>query len=528
MSSDAITEPGRGPSNSPWGPSRETAPSVLRGDDPTFLRAIGLISAMLVSFGGAVLIFNLMRSGALIGPGVAILIIEMGVAGLLVHAAIDGDLQIRRIYLVFAATAFVVGAALCFMPSSPRIANPFGPGFLLVTLALPFTLASLRHETEPQVRLWTEYALGAVGIVLAAVGLVGGNVKGAFLIPHGLLLAGLGLAYLASFISIRGDSDDLGYYSGMALAGLGLLVFIFALGRSSLPPLFYHLHWIKSRPQDYFLPYGLILVILGLVYAGVGACLYSDRPLFVLTRREMGAIFYSPIFFVLLAASVALNWGSYLMHAITLLDESRATMEPIVLRFIWSLPTVLFTVCYVPALTMRLLSEEKRTGTLEVLLTVPVDETSVVVSKFLAAWVLFLLGWVPLAVDLVLLRIDGGSPFDYYPLLNFFVGLCFTGAAFVSMGLFFSSLSRNQIISGALALAGMIMLTLIYIVGVMAQDLLGESSAWATVLTHLSYLDVWRSLLQGKLEPRLLLSFASMTVLFQYLTVKVLEARRWL
>ena len=74
---------------------------------------------------------------------------------------------------------------------------------------------------------------------------------------------------------------------------------------------------------------------------------------------------------------------------------------------------------------------------------------------------------------------------------------------------------------------GMVVLTMIY----MAADLvrnLSPGSAWVTVLTHISYLDVWINLLEGKLEPRLLLSFASLTVLFQYLTVKVLEARKWL
>jgi ABC-type transport system involved in multi-copper enzyme maturation permease subunit len=529
MSSKAFTESGSGRSNSPWTPTSETAPSVVVGDDPTLLRTVGVLSALLVSFGGAVILFNMLKGAALIGPGLATVILEIGLAGLLVHAALDSDLQIRRLYMIFGFTALFSGAILCCVPASTKLTNPFGVGFLLLIVGLVFLVAFLRHETELPARRWTELVLGGAGAILAAVALVGGNIKGQYLLPNCLLLAGLGLAYLTSFILVRGQIDDISYRVGMAITGVGLVVFVVALCRSALPPLFYELHWLKVRPTSYVMPYGLILMVLGLAYAGTGACLYSERPLFVLTRREMGAIFYSPIFFVILAVSVAANWVSYLMGVLPLLDERGGPFdEPIVRRFIFQLPTVLFTIGLVPALTMRLVSEEKRTGTMEVLLTAPVDETSVVLSKFLATWVMFLISWMPLGLDLVLLRIDGGSPFDYYPLLSFFVGLCFTGAAFVSMGLFFSSLTRNQIISGAMALATMVVLTMVYVAAWVVRQITSESSAWVTVLTHVSYLDVWFNLLDGRLEPRLLLSFASMTVLFQYLTIKVLEARKWL
>ena len=191
------------------------------------------------------------------------------------------------------------------------------------------------------------------------------------------------------------------------------------------------------------------------------------------------------------------------------------------------MPTVLFTICIVPVITMRLMSEEKRTGTLEVLLTAPVGETSVALSKFVAAFLFFLATWVPFGLLLLALRIEGGKPFDYRPLLSFFVGLCFTGAGFVSMGLFFSSLTRNQIISGILTLVGMVALTLIFLFNMMLQRLKGPDTPWATVLTHISYLDIWVDTTDGKLVPRLLLFYFSMTIAWLFLTVKVLEARRW-
>ena len=88
----------------------------------------------------------------------------------------------------------------------------------------------------------------------------------------------------------------------------------------------------------------------------------------------------------------------------------------------------------VPALTMRLLSEEKRTGTLEVLLTAPVNEAAVVLSKFLACWLFFMLCWVPTGLYLIALRVEGGQPFDYRPLLSFYLAVGASGAAFIAIG----------------------------------------------------------------------------------------------
>src|SRR5438874_12989983 len=95
--------------------------------------------------------------------------------------------------------------------------------------------------------------------------------------------------------------------------------------------------------------------------------------------------------------------------------------EPIVQYFILDWPPVICVIFIVPVLTMRLLSEEKRTGTLEVLLTAPVNESTVVLSKFLACLILYLVLWAPWGLFLVALRIIGGQPFDYQALMSFFI-----------------------------------------------------------------------------------------------------------
>src|SRR5690606_34272459 len=122
-------------------------------------------------------------------------------------------------------------------------------------------------------------------------------------------------------------------------------------------------------------------------------------------------------------------------------------LEPIVQYYLFSLVPVLVNLFVPPILTMKLLSEERSTGTLEVLMTAPVDEPTVVLSKFLAGFLLFLTVWVPFGLYLLAIPIAGGNYFDYQPLISFSLALAVSGAGFIAVGLFFSSLTRNQIVS---------------------------------------------------------------------------------
>jgi len=198
-------------------------------------------------------------------------------------------------------------------------------------------------------------------------------------------------------------------------------------------------------------------------------------------------------------------------------------IEPIVRDYVGSWLPIFANLLLVPVLTMRLLSEEKRSGTMEVLLTAPVDETQVVLSKYFAALIMYVVAWLPFGLLLTAIPLGGGQPFDYRPLLSFFVGLLVTGAGFVGMGLFFSSLTRNQIAAVVLTFAGMIALTAVQV----ARGYVTSEGPWDIFLTHLSYLEVWTNTLEGKVILRNLLFYASMAVFWPFLTVKVLEARKW-
>jgi ABC-type transport system involved in multi-copper enzyme maturation permease subunit len=265
-----------------------------------------------------------------------------------------------------------------------------------------------------------------------------------------------------------------------------------------------------------------------LVYAGLAVGIASDHQLAAMTRRELAAFFFSPIAYIVLAGFIFLGMIQFYIFVKALAGPrsglaGNPVAEPIVARYVVSLFPVIGAMIAVPLVTMRLLSEEKRTGTLEVLLTAPVTEGAVVLSKFLAALVFFILLWVPWGLFLIALRVGGEQPFEYRPLLSFFLCLMCWGAGFLAMGLFCSSLTRNQIIAFLLGFIGMMILLGFYIISLYVP----EESAWKTVLAYASFVDAWGSTLQGKLSVRDILFPVSSAVLWLFATVRVMEARKW-
>jgi ABC-type transport system involved in multi-copper enzyme maturation permease subunit len=509
---------------SPFG--QELAPSELRADEPSFARFVGMISLGAVAVGTAVLMFNT-RGPRLIGPIWGYFLVPFGLAGLLFHAARDADLQIRRTYgMLGGFLPIAVGIIASLVPIGGPVGRLFLPvGVPALLLGLFFLLPFARHEDDPFWRRAVFATLAGVGAALAAVGVIGGNVSTDFLLSYGLILALVALLYLWAAVGTLGTGTDQGYRLGLAVGGIGLLVFTVAVIRSALPPLMQALGWASTGAR-YFLPGGILLMAVGLFYLALAVGVCSDSRYVVLVRRELSAYFYSPIAYLVLFGLTVVGWLTYVQfssHLIEGLETSRAIREPIVSYFIINILPVMSVMFVVPVLTMRLLSEEKRTGTLEVLLTAPVDEVTVVLSKFTAALIFFLFLWIPWGLFLVALRIEGGQPFDYRPLLSFGVVLVCTGAAMLSIGLFFSSLTRSQIGAAVLTFMSMVLLLLLYLI----QEQIGAGSFWQTVFSQVGFVDLWLQSLRGKLYLRSVIVQVSITIFFLFLTVKALEARKW-
>lgn len=525
MSGKAIMEPEDRQRPAGWQGSSSSAPSVVQEDDLSLPRILGMAGAMLAIFGGMVLWMNATWQARKVSSAWGIFILAVGLACLMIHAAFERDLQFRRVYLGFAYLALFVGVLVCAFTSANTFR--FFSGYLCLTLSLIFLLAVHRNETDGFIRTIIELTLGGAGALMALIGLFGGNISAAFLLPYGLLLSVLGLIYLTAFISCRGTGDDLAYRTGLGVGLAGLIVLLVALGRWIIPLMSHALHWTRTAPGNFLMPQGLLLLTLGICYLLVAVELCSDHPLAVLTRRELGAFFYTPVAYLVLLIFGCCSWFNFAYGFIPRLIETQQRgmlIEPIVAQYGFSLITVLGVIGSVTVITMRLLSEEKRSGTMEVLLTAPVGEISVVLSKFLAAFVMYMLLWLPFGLYLLALPLAGGGPFEYRPLIGFYLVVAITGAGFISMGLFFSSLTRNQIVSAGITLVLMLILTLVH----MIPGLESRNREGLRLLTdHVSYLVLWSLALSGHMAPKLLTFYISMTILFLFLTVKVLEARKW-
>jgi ABC-type transport system involved in multi-copper enzyme maturation permease subunit len=543
--SKAIKEPtGQPPLTPGWQPPAETAPSVVRPDEPLLARVIGFVGLLLFVLGALVYVRNIMGREAVylfgifrFGPGMGVVFFITGVCGLLYHAAVDKDIQYRRTYGALGFAWLIAGFIFSLIPVRDQVGNLFLPyGLVSFTLGLLFLLPISRNEDDPLWQFAISRAVAGVGILLAVVGFIGGNVSADFLLTKGLPMGVLGLCFLWAYVGLQGAGSERGYYAGLGIGAAGALVFLVALGRSVLPPLLHSWGWVAERPAPYLVPQGLLLMALGLAYVGLALGICSDSTFLVLLRRELASFFYSPIAYIVLFGMMVVAWYLYLQFFNRLLiwsDPQRflrfanqpddPLVEPVVQWYVQDWAIIISMVFVVPVLTMRLLSEEKRTGTLEVMFTAPVREATVVLSKFFAAFLVFLVAWLPLALFLVSLRVEGGRDFDYRPMLSFYLALACSGAGFIAMGVFFSSLTRNQVASAILTFVGMLVMTVVFIFN-RAQS---ADSAWGVFLTHISYIDLWLRSLEGVVVPRLLVFHLSMAVFWLFLTTKVLEARRW-
>jgi ABC-type transport system involved in multi-copper enzyme maturation permease subunit len=517
-----------------WHAPDELAPSVVREDEPTLARIIGFGGLLLVTVGCAALLAKAIGRNVWVSPAWGIASLVTGLGAMLFHAALDKDLQYRRAYGTLGFGLLLAGFLCSLIPVDNQVSALFMPyGFFCFLAGLLFLLPCSRNEDDPIWLMVMQRAVGMVGLLAALTGLIGGNVSDSFLISRGLGMALLGFCFLWAYVGLQGSGSDHGYYVGLGIGAAGVMVFLIALGRSFLPVLFHSLGWFSGRPGSFLVPQGLLLMVLGLMYLGLGLGICSERHLVVLIRKELASFFFSPFAYVILFKLAAIGWFMYWRFVSIILrysdqpfDDPRSDplIEPVVRFFVLDWMAVIALIFVVPILTMRLLSEERRQGTLEMLFTAPVQDWTVVLSKFIAAFVVFILVWLPWALFLVDLRLEGGRPFDYRPMLSFYLALACSGAGFIAMGIFFSSLTRNQFAAAIFTYLGLMVMTgLFFVRGMIAE----QDSSLYIVLSYLSFLSLWIDSLQGIVIPRYLIFHLSLAVFWLFLTMKVLEARKW-
>ena len=231
----------------------------------------------------------------------------------------------------------------------------------------------------------------------------------------------------------------------------------------------------------------------------------------IIARRELASVFTSPLAYLAGA-------GFLLVVGILFMQSFDNRMEASLRQPFTGLVTAL--VLAIPLLTMPLLSEEYSRGTIETMLTAPVSEIDLTLGKFLGVlgfYLMLLAATVPHFVVLIIY----GKPHISQALVGYF-GMVLVGAMFLSVGLFFSSVTRHQMM--AAVLSALVLAAVTVLPEGVDPLVTGNLNAF---FRHVSVLRNFTPLSQGIMDTRPVVLFVSVTVYFLFLSVKVLESRRW-
>ena len=230
----------------------------------------------------------------------------------------------------------------------------------------------------------------------------------------------------------------------------------------------------------------------------------------IIAKRELGSYFVSPVAYIVIGLFLLISgYFAYVLIASTKLAEVRPILMNMSFTFMLMSPLI----------TMRLLSEEKKLGTIEFLFTSPVKVSEIVLGKFLAAVILFLVIFA-VSFQYSLYIIIFGKP-DLGPIFTSLLGFFLIGLVYLAVGLFASSLTENQLVS---AIVGMVMLIMFWVIG-WAGDVVGGGVG--NFLGGLSLLKNLENFTKGVINAGDLLYYIAMIFFFLYITIKRLEWKRW-
>lgn len=239
------------------------------------------------------------------------------------------------------------------------------------------------------------------------------------------------------------------------------------------------------------------------------------RETWAVARRELYSYVVSPMPYVV--AAVFLVITGVIFYSMMANPIAGATLRPL-------LPSMVFLLgLVVPIFTMRLIAEEKAAGTIELLMTFPLTDGHVVMGKYLATFVVYVVMLVPTVTFPLVLWVYGAR--DIGPLGTAYIGLVLLGAAFLAVGIFASSLARSQIIA---AVVGVGLLLLLWVIGFVAQGLTPVVGATlARGLGYLSLVDHFEDFGRGMIETRDVVYYLTFTCALLFLTVQAVQSSRW-
>ncbi len=252
------------------------------------------------------------------------------------------------------------------------------------------------------------------------------------------------------------------------------------------------------------------------------------RNILAIADKELRSYFASPIAYIMIGLfSLLFGWFFY-VFLMAFVQQSEQMMQfggggganvnQMMIRGLFQ-NTAVIILFVMPMITMRTYSEEKRSGTIELLLTSPVTDLQIILGKFIGALGLYAaMLLVTMLYMVILFRI--GNP-EWRPIVAGYLGLLLMGSCFLSAGLFISSLTKNQIVAGFLTFATFLMLWII--------NWLGESSGPTTrdLLNYLSITEHFEDFSRGIIDTKHAVYYLSFITFGLFLTAKSVDSERW-
>ncbi|HEY5043300.1 MAG TPA: ABC transporter permease [Verrucomicrobiae bacterium] len=242
-----------------------------------------------------------------------------------------------------------------------------------------------------------------------------------------------------------------------------------------------------------------------------------------LLRRELSSFFFSLTGYVIIAA-VTLITGSSFVMLIHNMGTGSFSM-PVTELFFSSQMYWLLVILIAPVITMRLFAQEKAAGTFETLMTTPVGDLQVVTAKFAAAAVFYMVAWLPTLASLLIVQHFTNQPrADWGMIGGLLLGIFLSGCMFLSIGCLASSLTKSQMVAAMISLAAGVVL---YILAYMAVVTPATTNAGASALFYFNLFKQMEDFTRGVMDTRAVIFYATATFCFLFLTLRVVESRRW-
>lgn len=253
------------------------------------------------------------------------------------------------------------------------------------------------------------------------------------------------------------------------------------------------------------------------------------RAYWAIVRRDLAGYFLSPVFYTLGTVFLLLTGLLFFSNLLYYTEISFSLMQnPYVSQMLnlsndfirpMGAQFAVMLLFIIPAVTMRSFSEEKRSGTLELMMTYPVSDTPVVLAKFSSSFLTVGFLIIMTCVYPVFLYL-WGSP-ELAPILTAYLGMLFMAAHFTAIGVFASATTENQIVAALIAFG----LNLIFWMISWASPT--ESGVLHNVLNYLSIVEHYEPMIKGIIKLTDILYFISVPGFFLYLTGQVLESKKW-